>query len=187
LASGPEEICDLFAEFIQRTYTDDVWVPSVPGLEHVLENPHFGALQFTSDEVESVLQDLDVNKGFGPDGIPLIILKNCAPAFAKPIWSMATSVFLDRWKVSYITPIFKKGRRNNVYRRIYNDLKNLVSINQHGFMKNRSTITNLLEDVHSKNWSVVSTLITAQKQCLGKCRFKCENDTFKCENDTPFI
>jgi hypothetical protein len=54
---------------------------------------------------------------------------------------------------------------------------------------------------HSKNWSVVSTLITAQKQCLGKCRFntkkylfkwendtyKCENDTYKCENDTSFI
>jgi hypothetical protein len=43
------------------------------------------------------------------------------------------------------------------------------------------------KNVHSKNWSVVSTLITAQKQCLGKCRFKCENDTFKCENDTAFI
>jgi hypothetical protein len=28
---------------------------------------------------------------------------------------------------------------------LYNDLKNLMSINQHGFMKNRSTITNLLE------------------------------------------
>jgi hypothetical protein len=41
--------------------------------------------------------------------------------------------------------------------------------------------------IHSKNWSVVSTLITAQKQCLSKCRFKCGNDTFKCENDTPFI
>jgi hypothetical protein len=41
--------------------------------------------------------------------------------------------------------------------------------------------------VHSENWSVDSTLITAQKQCLGKCRFKCENDTFKCENDTLFI
>jgi hypothetical protein len=40
------------------------------------------------------------------------------------------------------------------------------------------------ETLHSKNWSVVSTLITAQKQCLGKCCFKCENDTFKCENDT---
>jgi hypothetical protein len=63
LASGPEEICDLFAEFIQRTYTDDVWVPSDPGPEHVPDDAPFGALQFTSDEVESVLQDLNVNKG----------------------------------------------------------------------------------------------------------------------------
>jgi hypothetical protein len=30
-----------------------------------------------------------------------------------------------------------------VYRGMYNDLKNLMSINQHGFMKNRSTIMNL--------------------------------------------
>jgi hypothetical protein len=143
-------------------------VPSDPGLEHVLDDPPFGALQFTSDEVESVLQDLDVNKGSGPDGIPLIILKNCASAFPKPLSlffnrSMATSFFPDKWKVSYDTPIFEKGKRNNledyrgvamlsaipkrfellVYRRMYNNLKNLMSINEHGFLKNRSTITNL--------------------------------------------
>jgi hypothetical protein len=29
LASGPEEICNLFAEFMQRTYTDDVWCPLI--------------------------------------------------------------------------------------------------------------------------------------------------------------
>jgi hypothetical protein len=34
-----------------------------------------------------------------------------------------------------------------VYRGMVNDLKNLMSINQHGFMKNLSTITNLLESV----------------------------------------
>jgi hypothetical protein len=45
---------------------EDVWVPSDPGPEHVPDDPPFGALQFTSDEVESVLQDLDVNKGSGP-------------------------------------------------------------------------------------------------------------------------
>jgi hypothetical protein len=28
LASGPDDICNLFADFIQRTYVDDVWVPS---------------------------------------------------------------------------------------------------------------------------------------------------------------
>jgi hypothetical protein len=87
--------------------------------EHVPDDPPFGALQFTSDEVESILQDLDVNKGSGLDGIPPFILKNCAPAFAKPLSllfnsSIATSVFPDWWRVSYVTPIFKKGRRNNV-------------------------------------------------------------------------
>jgi hypothetical protein len=78
LASGLGEIYDLFAEFIQQTYTDDVWVPSGSGPEHVLDDPPFGTLQFTSDGVESVLQDLDIKKGSGPDGIPPIILKNCA-------------------------------------------------------------------------------------------------------------
>jgi hypothetical protein len=32
-----------------------------------------------------------------------------------------------------------------VYRGIYNDMKNLMPINQNGFMKNRSTITNPLK------------------------------------------
>jgi hypothetical protein len=54
LASGPEKICDFCAEFIQRTYTNDVWVPSDPGPEHVPDDPPFGTLHFTSDEVESV-------------------------------------------------------------------------------------------------------------------------------------
>jgi hypothetical protein len=64
-----------------------------------------------------------------------------------------------------VTPIFKKGRRNNVedyrgvailsaiskrfellvYRTMYDNLKNSISVNQHGFMKHRSTVTNLLE------------------------------------------
>jgi hypothetical protein len=94
-------------------------VLSDPGPDHVPDEPPFSALYFTSDEVESVLQDLNVNKGSGPDGIPPIILKNCASAFAKQLSllfnkSMSTSVFPDKWKVSYVKPIFKKGRRNNV-------------------------------------------------------------------------
>jgi hypothetical protein len=64
------------------------------------------ALQFTSDKVESVLHDLDVNKGSGPDGIPPIILNNCVHLLSQNHYlfffyrSMATSVFPDRWKVS---------------------------------------------------------------------------------------
>jgi hypothetical protein len=147
-----KKICDLFAEFIQRTYADEIWVLSDPGPEYVPDDPPFGALQFTSDEVESVLQDLDLNKGSGPDDVPPIILKNREPALARPLFllfkSMATSVFPDRWKVSYVTPIFNKGRRNNawqyylqfpsfellvyrgMYMYMYNDLKNLLPMYQ---------------------------------------------------------
>jgi hypothetical protein len=154
----------------RNLYDEQMLIMLDLGLKHVPGDLLFGALQFNSDKVERILQDLDVNKGSGPDGILPIILKNCASAFTKPlsflfIRFLATSVFSDRWKVSYVTPIFKKGRRNNVedypgleilfaiqkrfellvYRGIYNELKNLMSINQHGFMTNRSTITNLLE------------------------------------------
>jgi hypothetical protein len=41
-ASGLQEICDLLAKFIKRTYVDDSWVPSSP----------FELLQLTALEVE---------------------------------------------------------------------------------------------------------------------------------------
>jgi hypothetical protein len=44
-------------------------VPSDPGLDLVQDDPPFVALQFTVDEVQSVLLELDVSKGSGPDVI----------------------------------------------------------------------------------------------------------------------
>jgi hypothetical protein len=74
----------------------------------VQDDPPFGAFQFTVDEVQSVLLELDVSNGEGPDGILLLILKNCESAFARPLSllfnrSLLTCVFPDRWKLSYIS------------------------------------------------------------------------------------
>jgi hypothetical protein len=44
LASSPDDICNLFADFIQRTYADDVWVPSAPGPDFVQDDVLFISL-----------------------------------------------------------------------------------------------------------------------------------------------
>jgi hypothetical protein len=66
LASGPNDICKFFADFIQQTYyADDIWVPSDAGPDLVHDDPPFNDLQFTS--------------------IPPLILNNCASAFTSPL------------------------------------------------------------------------------------------------------
>jgi hypothetical protein len=73
-ASTNEEKCELFAEFIQRTYTDDhQWVPSYSGPTIFLMM--FRWVQFSISEVEQVLLNLDANIGPEPDKIPPLILK----------------------------------------------------------------------------------------------------------------
>jgi Reverse transcriptase (RNA-dependent DNA polymerase) len=127
-------------------------------------------MQFSIEEVLKVFLELDSSKGPGPDGVPPNILKNCASAFATPLTCifnkyLASCVFPEKWKLSFITPIFKDRKRNEVsnyrgiailsiipkrfkllvYRVLYNDLKKMITSNQHGFMKHWSTVTNLME------------------------------------------
>jgi hypothetical protein len=79
--------------------------------------------------------------------------------------SLASCVFPDRWKLSFVTPILKSGQRNDVsnyrgisimwtvgklfellvYKYMYEDLKGQLMDCQHGFVKGRSTVSNLLE------------------------------------------
>jgi hypothetical protein len=83
-------------------------VPSNPGPDNVSDEPPFGSLQFTVLEVLNALLDLDINKRPIPDGVPPLILKSCASAFALPLClifnrSLASCVFPDR-----------SGKRNDV-------------------------------------------------------------------------
>lgn len=78
---------------------------------------------------------------------------------------LATGIFPAEWKQAYITPIPKKGALSQInnYRgiamqstipklfdalltkKIYQHVSKLIPIQQHGFMPNKSTTTNLLE------------------------------------------
>jgi hypothetical protein len=98
----------------------------------------------------SVLLELDVSKGAGPDGIPLLILKNCVSAFARQLSLLfnRSETYLrdtDIQERQAILSAIPKRFELLVYRTMYDDLKKLIHVNKHGFMKKRSTVTNLLE------------------------------------------
>jgi hypothetical protein len=97
--SGSQETCDLFAGFIERTYANELWVPSDPG--DVGDELPFGSLLFTDLEVLNALLGLDSTKGPGPDDVSPLILKSCVSAFALQLCllfnrSLASCVFPDR-------------------------------------------------------------------------------------------
>ena len=124
-------------------------------------------------EVRKCLQKVNVIKNGGPDGIPNIFLRETALTISKPLTiifnkSLQHGIFPDFWKTSQLVPLPKKGPKSCienyrpicilnafskifekvVYRRVFNQVKSEIDINQHGFFANRSVESNLLEYTH---------------------------------------
>ena len=122
------------------------------------------------NDVEICLKNLVNNKSPGPDAIPINVLKYCSSALAGPLTelfnhSLKIGVFPSRWKHAHVTPILKKGSRYKVcnYRpisllpvlskifekllhiEIYRHVSKHIAPEQHGFVSQRSTVTNLVE------------------------------------------
>lgn len=108
--------------------------------------------------------------GVGPDLVPPAILKKCAQSLSGPLTvvfnkSLFAGIFPHVWKLSHITPIFKSGSRKQItnYRsiailpsvgKLFESLlttsispafSHVISSCQHGFVRGRSTCTNLTE------------------------------------------
>ena len=109
-----------------------------------------------------------------PDGYPLIFLLNLIPVLSDPLSMLYNSLISigkipSSWKRAFVTPIYKKGLASSpanyrpisqtsifcklVERVTSHDLadhlmqQGLLSKKQHGFIKGRSTLTNLIESV----------------------------------------
>ena len=72
------------------------------------------SVSITVRQVRRILKCLDASKSSGPDGIPVIVLKECAPELA-PVFSklfrkcLAAGEYPSCWKVASVVPIPKKG------------------------------------------------------------------------------
>lgn len=163
----PQDIADAFASFFESNF-----LLQTPTEEFKQNCPYnLQTLTINNFDLESVfacLKKLKPKKTTGPDGIPAFYIHDCAESLAYPFFlianlSLNSSVFPSLFKMSSITPIFKKGDKRDVrnYRPIslicnfskcletlLHDVigahvRKYISPHQHGFISGRSTTTNL--------------------------------------------
>ena len=126
------------------------------------------------DEVNECLSNLDTSKACGPDGIPARLLKECSQQIAPSLCALFNSSLghgrlPSEWKSADVTPIHKKDSKELaenyrpisllpitgkiiercVAKRLYDHLIDFISPLQHGFLKNRSCTTQLVQVLHT--------------------------------------
>ena len=121
--------------------------------------------------VLDLLRKLDAYKSMGPDGLHPRVLRELADVVAKPLsiifWqSWLTGDVLADWRLANVTPIFKKGRKDDpgsyrpisltsvsgkvMERIVLGTIMDQLKVNQgirpsqHGFTNGRSCLTNLI-------------------------------------------
>lgn len=105
--------CNLFAQFFKSNYNYvSIENNIVNEINHQLD---FDCFSLTDQEVSDGLNNLDINKNAGVDLIPQILLSKCAGSLLKILKiifnkSLQTGIFLEEWKLSSISPIYKSGK-----------------------------------------------------------------------------
>ena len=129
-------------------------------------------IEIDEERVKKMIDGLKENSAAGPDRIPNKMIKEIKNEIARPITMlykkcMEESKIPDEWRLSHITPIYKKGIRADPgnYRPVnltsglckgletmvkedsdeFLEKNGLIKNSQHGFRRGRSTQTNLIE------------------------------------------
>ena len=75
-------------------------------------------IKFSTRKVRKALLQLNTSKSSGPDSIPAIVLKSCAPELAPVLnklfqLSHNLSIFPSSWKLAHVFPIPKQGDKSD--------------------------------------------------------------------------
>ena len=176
-ATTPAEKVELFnsyfsSVFIPSTSTTNTDIDN--NLVSLHSEIQISDITLTTEEVAACLSNLDISKASGPDRIPARLLKECSYQIAPSICalfnqSLYTGYLPSQWKSADVTPIHKKNLKEPVvnYRpisllpviskvlercvasRFYDHVFHLITPSQHGFLRNRSCITQLVQVLHS--------------------------------------
>ena len=147
-------------------------VGNVPQIPTMPVGSFIETIVFDKNKVLEKINKLKPSTAQGPDYITARVLKENSEVLSYPLSlifekSMNTGIVPQDWKLANVTPIFKKGSKSlpenyrpvsltsiccklmeTVIRDQINDhltINYLIKPSQHGFMKNKSVTTNLLE------------------------------------------
>jgi len=171
LQTDNKSMADLLNSFFSSTFTKED-VSSIPQPAEPVIHHQMSDIQIDLDTVKKKILNLKKDSSPGPDGIRPRTLIELVDEVSIPLClimqkSYQTGEVPTDWRRANVSPIFKKGSKSAVgnYRpvsltsiickimeSILKDgimdhlvINSLILSTQHGFMKNRSTLTNLLE------------------------------------------
>ena len=159
------ETAQLFSKHFASVYVAD---PQNPYQAYPNPAP-FSNLTVDSEDIVNALSSLKDSSSPGPDYIPALFIKQCSKTLQHSLqilfnYSLSDSIVPCIWKSAFITPIFKSGDKHNIsnYRpisiiscipkmldsivtsKLSTILAPRIVETQHGFLKARSTVSNLL-------------------------------------------
>jgi hypothetical protein len=124
----------------------------------------------SEQDVCDILTNLDTNKAVGPDNLSPVVLKNCCYQLKGSICklinqSLSTGIVPNDWLFANVIPVHKgkdKQKAENyrpisllsivskvaercIYNHVFPNIVNLLNKSQHGFLKGKSTSTQLVQ------------------------------------------
>ena len=169
IRNNSEEIANIFNQHFYNQFSDR----STYEIDIDFSNDLISDFALDERNIYHALKNLNPNKSKGPDNINGLLLKNFAQSISYPLTilfniSFRTGSLPTEWKMVNIDPVYKKGDKNCIenYRPIpltcivskifekcirdelLSHCKDLIYDTQHGFMPNKSCVTQLVPFSH---------------------------------------
>ena len=107
------QLAEFFSSKLSQP-ADSSPIPTLPDCHISL----FSQFRIKVSHVRRILSSLNITKSIGDDNVSPRVLKSCAPALCGPLTALFRKIchnatFPKSWKISRITPVYKKGARSN--------------------------------------------------------------------------
>ncbi|CAB3987353.1 Hypothetical predicted protein [Paramuricea clavata] len=135
-----------FNTYFTTVFNSDTSIPSnLPS--SLYTHDIVSTLEFSHEEVLSSLQNFNSSKTPGPDNLHPRILKECANELA-PVFKRGCKALVPNYRQISLLSIVSKFCERCVLRNLLSKLSHLLTSAQHGFVRGRSCITQLLSVLH---------------------------------------